>query len=290
MVTREMTRRQLQQNALALSYLEWASGTEPVLLLHGLGDHALVWSALGEALSTSSHVVAVDMRGHGDSDKPDQGYDAATIIQDLQGVMQHLGWSSAHVLGHSWTGKVAAIWATRYPEQFRSLMLVDPIFIYGLPGLFRLTFPLFYRVLPFLQGMGPFPSFQQAVEKAQTLKQYKGWTRLQESAFTHSIELAEDGLWRSKFTPAARDGIFEDVLKTPGLVKPLAVPTLFIQPEQGVNRFEWQLRPYRRYLTHLTVQRVPGHHWAFLVEPDRFNQVVQAFIDAHRSDHSQPGL
>lgn len=273
-------RQRLEHSTVSLSYLQWGQGNAPVLLLHGLADHGLVWSALGTELAAWAQVVAVDMRGHGDSDKPDTGYDAATIIGDLQHLIEHLGWTSAHVVGHSWGAKIAAIWATRYPQQVRSLILVDPIFIYGLPGIFRLTFPLFYQVLPFLQGMGPFDSFQQAVEKAKTLKQYRAWTPLQQQVFTQGLGQTADGKWRSKFTPAARDGIFTDVLKTPGLVQPLTVPTLFIQPAAGVNRFNWQLWPYRRYLKNLTIQPVPGNHWAFLVEPAAFNAAVSAFLQA----------
>ncbi|HEY9881197.1 MAG TPA: alpha/beta hydrolase [Leptolyngbyaceae cyanobacterium] len=265
-------------NGIQVSYLEWPSVGVPLLLLHGLADHALVWSELGEALSQNYHVVAVDMRGHGESSKPAQGYAATDVIGDLEALMDCLGWSSAHILGHSWTGKVAIIWATRRPERFRSLILVDPIFVYGLPEIFRVTFPLFYQILPFLKGMGPFGSFPQAVEKAKTLKQYREWTPLQEAVFTASLEQKPDGRWGSKFTIAARNGIFEDVLKVPGLTEPIEVPTLFVQPEAGVNRYDWQLKPYKRYLKNLTLQSVPGNHWAFLGEPVAFNQTVETFL------------
>lgn len=276
-----LIRRTQFLNGIQVSYLEWASGSVPLLLLHGLADHALVWSALGETLSKNYHVVAVDLRGHGESSKPDQGYAARDIIQDLEALMDSLGWSSAHILGHSWTGKVATIWATHRPECFRSLIVVDPIFVYGLPGIFRITFPLFYQTLPFLKGMGPFDSFPQAVEKAKTLKQYREWTPLQAAVFAASVEQKPDGRWGSKFTIAARNGIFEDVLKVPGLTRPIEVPTMFIQPEKGVNRFEWQLKPYKQYLKNLTLQSVPGNHWAFLGEPIAFNQAVERFLAAN---------
>ena len=144
-------------NGGEIAYLEWGTSPQPpVLLLHGLADHAGVWSALGSVLGTHFHVIAPDMRGHGDSAKPDTGYRAIDVIADLEALMDYLGWGNAHVLGHSWTGKVACIWVSRAPQRFLSMILVDPIFVYGLPSIFRMTFPLFYRMLPFLKGMGPF--------------------------------------------------------------------------------------------------------------------------------------
>jgi pimeloyl-ACP methyl ester carboxylesterase len=272
-------RNTLSQPNLTLSYLEWPNtDKEPILLLHGLADHAGVWSRLSNSLAPHYHVVAPDLRGHGDSSKPEQGYTSAEMIEDIQALMQHLGWTSAHVLGHSWSAKVACLWATQHPEQFRSLILVDPFFINALPRAFKITFPLLYRVLPFLAAMGPFASYEDAIAKAQTLKQYRGWSSFQQQVFEDSIEPKENGTWGSKFTIAARNQIFEDVMYVAGLTQPLDIPTLFIQPQGGLNRTEWQLKPYKTYLKHLQFAEVPGNHWAFLVEPDRFNQTVLAFL------------
>ena len=67
-------RQTLSLPDIQLSYLEWNQGQEPLLLLHGLGDHAGVWSSLGERVASDYHIVAPDMRGHGESSKPDRGY------------------------------------------------------------------------------------------------------------------------------------------------------------------------------------------------------------------------
>lgn len=277
------TRRSAQLSSLKIAYLEWGgSDAPPVLLLHGLADHARVWQSLGETLASRYHVVAPDLPGHGQSDKPQTGYEAFQIIAVLESLMDYLGWDAAHVLGHSWSGKIACIWATQNPARFRSMVLVDPIFVYGMPSILRLTFPLFYRVLPFLQGMGPFASRADAITKAKTLKQYRNWTAWQQQVFDESLEEKSDGTWGSKFTIAARNGIFDDVLKVPGLTRPVAVPTLFVQPTQGVNRFDWQLKPYRKYLTNFTLKTVPSHHWAFLAAPESFNPIITQFLAEHQ--------
>jgi pimeloyl-ACP methyl ester carboxylesterase len=276
------TRNTVSLPEIQLSYLEWNQGSEPLLLLHGLADQALVWSSLAEYLAESYHIIAPDMRGHGESSKPEDDYTFASAIADLEALMDHLGWSSAHIIGHSWTGKLAPIWAKQHPERFRSMILVDPIFIWKMPSLLKVTFPLLYRVLPFLKGMGPFESYEDAEQKMRQLSQYQDWTPLQQQVFQASIEQKPDGSWGSKFTVAARDGTFEDVMLVAGLTVPIHIPTLFVQPEKGVNRQDWQLKPYKTYLKNLQVCQVPGNHWPFLVAPEEFNRTVEAFLEQHR--------
>ncbi|HIK03967.1 MAG TPA: alpha/beta hydrolase [Trichormus sp. M33_DOE_039] len=271
-------RQTLLTSNIQLSYLEWNQGQEPLLLLHGLADHALVWSSLGDDLAADYHIVAPDMRGHGESSKPEIDYTFESAIADLEALMDHLGWSSAHIVTHSWTGKLAAIWARVNPQRLRSMVLVDPIFIWKMPSLFRLTFPLLYRYLSFLKGMGPFTSYEAAETQAKQLNQYQGWSILQQQVFQAGIEQKPDGSWGSKFTINARDGIFEDVMCVPGFIFPIATPALFIQPEQGLNRFDWQIKPYKTYLKNLRICQVPGNHWPFLTAPTAFNQTVAAFL------------
>ncbi|MBU7586976.1 MAG: alpha/beta hydrolase [Nostoc sp. TH1S01] len=271
-------RQTLVKSDIQLSYLEWNQGQEPLLLLHGLGDHALVWSSLGAYLAEDYHIVAPDMRGHGESSKPEKDYSFESAIADLEALMDKLGWSSAHVVSHSWTGKLAVIWARENPQRVRSMVLVDPIFIWKMPEFLKATFPVLYRFLSFLKGMGPFASYAEAEQLARQLNQYQGWNELQQQVFQAGIEQKPDGSWGSKFTIAARDGIFEDVMRVPGFTSPIDTPALFVKSDKGLNRQEWQLKPYKTNLKNLRLCQVPGNHWPFLTEPDSFNRTVAAFL------------
>lgn len=271
-------RQTLAKSDIQLSYLEWNQGQEPLLLLHGLGDHALVWSSLGEYLATDYHIVAPDMRGHGESSKPENDYSFESAIADLETLMDKLGWSSAHVVSHSWTGKLAVIWARQNPQRVRSMVLVDPIFIWKMPEFLKATFPVLYRFLSFLKGMGPFASYEEAEQVARQLNQYQGWSELQQQVFQAGIEQKPDGSWGSKFTIAARDGIFEDVMRVPGFTIPIDTPALFVKSDKGLNRQEWQLKPYKTNLKNLRLCQVPGNHWPFLTQPETFNRTVAAFL------------
>lgn len=277
-------RRTFTNNSMEISYLQWSDRGMPLLLLHGMADHALVWSSLGDYLSSNYQVIAPDLRGHGESGKPATGYHFQDYIGDLRALINHLGWTQAHILGHSWSAKIAAIWATQQPEVFKSLILVDPFFIDKMPSWIRITFPILYQVLPFLKITRSFDSYQSIEAIARQLKQYKGWSNLQQEVFKNAIEQKADGSWSSKFTLSARGEIFEDVMGFAGLTKALDIPSLLILPQQGLNRTAWQIQSYKKYLTSLEIKKIPGNHWAFLGEPETFNQAVAEFLSVREND------
>lgn len=279
------TRNTLHLPEIELSYLEWKPETDKekvprLLLLHGLADSACVWTTLGNYLSNRYHIVAPDMRGHGESSKPETGYTFESAIADLEALMAHLNWPQAHILGHSWTGKLAPIWARQNPDRFCSMILVDPIFITKLPAVLKLTLPIVYRKLDCLKCMGPFATLSQAEAAAKLSGEYAGWSDVQQMIFNHLIEQKSDGTWGSKFVITARNQIFTEVMKVAGLTEDIYIPTLFIQPEKGVNRMAWQMQPYQTYLKNLVIAKVPGNHWSFLVEPETFNQTVSEFLES----------
>jgi pimeloyl-ACP methyl ester carboxylesterase len=269
-------------DSIEISYLQWGDRGIPLLLLHGMADHGLVWSSLGDYLGTDYQVIAPDLRGHGESSKPATGYHFQDYIADLEALIANLGWTQAHILGHSWSAKIAAIWATQRPELFKSLILVDPFFIDKMPPWISLTFPILYQVLPFLKITRSFDSYQSIEAIARQLKQYKGWSNLQQEVFKNAVEQKADGSWSSKFTLAARGEIFEDVMGIAGLTKTLDIPSLLILPQQGLNRTAWQIQSYKTYLPSLEIKKIPGNHWAFLGEPDSFNQTVAEFLSVQK--------
>jgi len=275
-------RKTLSTSDIQLSYLEWNQGQEPLILLHGMADHALVWSSLGDYLKSDYHIIAPDMRGHGESSKPEKDYTFKSAISDLEALMDKLEWSAAHIVSHSWTGKLAAIWARENPARLKSITLVDPIFIWKMPSFLKIIFPLLYRVLPSLKSMGPFTSYEAAEQKIKQLSQYQNWSSLQQQVFQAAIVQKPDGTWGSKFTIAARDGIFDAVMEVPGFIHPVDTPALFIQPEKGVNRQNWQIQPYKTNLKNLLIRQVPGNHWPFLTNPTEFNQTVASFLAAQK--------
>jgi pimeloyl-ACP methyl ester carboxylesterase len=98
----------------------------PFLLVHGLASNARMWDGVASLLSDAGHAVAaVDLRGHGRSDKPEEGYDFASIVRDLAAVLDALGYERPVVAGQSWGGNVVVELAAAVGDRLRGVACVD---------------------------------------------------------------------------------------------------------------------------------------------------------------------
>lgn len=111
--------------AVDLQLREAGSGP-PVLLIHGLGGSHTVWSSIFEPLSTSFHLMAPDLRGHGRSPAPaDSAFSVPELGADLVHLLSTRGIDQAHWVGLSGGGFVALHEAVTAPERVRSLTLIS---------------------------------------------------------------------------------------------------------------------------------------------------------------------
>jgi pimeloyl-ACP methyl ester carboxylesterase len=125
-VTQPASRTYLSQG-LALHYLDWGNPGAPLLILiHGSNDHARSWDWTARALQDRFHVVAVDLRGHGDSQwSPDGAYLVAYYVLDLVEFVESLNEERVTIVAHSLGGTIASRYAALYPERVHKLVLVD---------------------------------------------------------------------------------------------------------------------------------------------------------------------
>lgn len=108
------------------------SATSPrVVLIHSLAMDRNFWRPVAERLAHKAFVVSVDCRGHGTSDKPAGPYTAALFAQDINDLLESLGWGPALVAGASMGGCVALQFAADYPQRASALGLVDTSAWYG---------------------------------------------------------------------------------------------------------------------------------------------------------------
>jgi len=112
---------------LNLHYVDWGNEHLPTLILiHGIQDHARSWDGAAHALRDRWHVIAVDLRGHGDSDwSMDGAYHPPYLLLDLVELVDHLGRDKVTLVAHSYGGNAAARFAALYPERVERLVLVD---------------------------------------------------------------------------------------------------------------------------------------------------------------------
>jgi pimeloyl-ACP methyl ester carboxylesterase len=108
---------------LGLHYTEQGEGP-PVVLVHGFGLTHEVW-AEQLPLAEEFRLIAYDMRGCGDSDAPATGYGSSDLGDELAGLLDHLGVTRAHLVGHSRGGGVIMDMALRRPERVASLVFVS---------------------------------------------------------------------------------------------------------------------------------------------------------------------
>lgn len=100
------------------------------VLVHGLASNARLWDGVGDQLVELGHAsIAVDQRGHGESSKPEHGYDFATVTDDLAEVIEQALGRPAVVVGQSWGGNVVVEIARRHPDLVSGIVCVDGGFI-----------------------------------------------------------------------------------------------------------------------------------------------------------------
>lgn len=96
----------------------------PVLLLHGLMGHAREWDSLVEVLASRFRIIAVDQRGHGETDHAD-GYTAEVMAGDVVGILDALDIPRTHFVAHSMGGIIATLVAARFPHLVDRFVLID---------------------------------------------------------------------------------------------------------------------------------------------------------------------
>jgi pimeloyl-ACP methyl ester carboxylesterase len=102
------------------------SGRTPVLIVHGLSYFSYDWIGPATALAADREVVAIDMRGFGQSGwSPSRDYKLETLSRDVSNVMDALGWRRAVLVGHSFGGRVALATAGWSADRAAAVVLVD---------------------------------------------------------------------------------------------------------------------------------------------------------------------
>lgn len=117
-------------NGINIHYVIGGQG-EPLVLVHGFGQNWYMWNRLLPELSKHFTVIAPDLRGVGESDKPERGYDKKTMANDIHELVKSIGYKSINLVGHDIGLMVAYAYAAQFPGEVKKLALLDAL----LPGI-----------------------------------------------------------------------------------------------------------------------------------------------------------
>src|ERR1017187_5011009 len=123
-----------ESQGMRLHYADWGNDTAPALILiHGGRDHCRSWDAVARALQPHFHVMAPDLRGHGDSDwAKASSYSLSDYVYDLTRLVGSVSANQTAIVGHSMGGMIGLMYAGAYPDQVSHLAVLDGVTV--LPG------------------------------------------------------------------------------------------------------------------------------------------------------------
>lgn len=274
---------------LKLHYLDWGNDGAPLLVMvHGGRDHCRNWDRTAEALRRDWRVIAVDLRGHGDSQwSPDHNYFMLALAQDLADLIEHLGAPQITLIGHSRGGQVVLRYAGIYPERVRKLVAIEGL---GRTTKLREDAPastVGERVREFIKaarriGAEPrkrYPSLEACLERMR-----EAHKRLSEGQLRHLTEHAvirdPDGAYRWKFDPMV--GVFPPYDMSGDEIRNLwgciTCPVLHINGTES-NRLAPDIDGKIRFFQDARSVTIFGaSHWVHHDRFDAFIEAVRGFI------------
>lgn len=121
------TAHQFSSQRLSLNFVDWGNGEAPnLLLIHGGRDHARSWDWVAKALRNDFHVIALDNRGHGDSDWQNTGpYGIDEFVFDVAALIECYDLAPLTLIGHSLGGIIALRYSGLYPENLVKLVAIE---------------------------------------------------------------------------------------------------------------------------------------------------------------------
>jgi len=184
--------RRVTVNGLGFRYLDWGSkGQRPILFLHGGALTAHTWDLCCLALRDEYHCMALDQRGHGDTDwAPDLDYSIAAQREDVKGFAEAVGLGQFVLVGMSMGAINGLAYAIEYPVTLSALVLID-----AGPNVRR---PASRRIRDFVNGGAEPETLEAIIERAMSFNPRRDPLILRRSLM-HNLRPQTDGTWIWKY-------------------------------------------------------------------------------------------
>jgi pimeloyl-ACP methyl ester carboxylesterase len=277
--------RFFQSQGLRLHYADWGNeNAPPLLLVHGGRDHCRSWDLIARSLQPHFHVLAPDLRGHGDSDWTKGGsYSLTEYAYDLSRLVRSTTAGKVAIVGHSMGGMVGLIFSGTFPDKVSALVVLDGVTV--LPNAKRLA--AHERIAKWVGQLDGLedrePRRYRTIEEAaaQMLEHNK---RLPHALALHlatfGVRRNEDGTYSWKFDPYQR-------AMAPHRLSPddhvslwsrITCPTLLLHAGESFLKSS-ETAGLANYFKHARAETISGAgHWLHHDKPDEVLGHIRTFL------------
>ncbi len=222
--------RRLNINGVSLAIHEWPGGGPAIVAIHGLTSNHTAWYPIADVLGGSHRLIAYDLRGRGDSEKPAKGYSLAEHAADLLGLLDHFDLDRAVIMGHSLGAHIGVRFASHHPDRVAKLVLFD--------GGLDVRAEVFDSIAPSVNRLGvEFPSVEMFLAIVKGLPMFEGrWNDHLTRHFTYDVEPGPGGGVRSKVAKHAVEEEAGNLQRTRlwAWHHRIAAPTLLLRAPEGL--------------------------------------------------------
>ncbi len=272
---------------LRLHYVDWGNEeAPPLLLVHGGRDHCRNWDWVAQELKADYHIIAPDLRGHGDSQwLLGGGYATIDYVYDIAQLVRQTGIRDIALIGHSMGGAVALAYAGLYPQKVRKLLAIEgmgaaPSMDDATPGHERLL--AWVENLRALSGRIPkrYATLEDAFQRMQQANPHLSEEQARHLTI-HGSNQNEDGTYSWKFDNYMRawSPVGLSARQTFGLYRRIVCPTLLLQGGES-----WASDPkedgrldYFHDARSMVVE--DAGHWLHHDQLGRFLAIAKRFLD-----------
>ena len=274
------TEKSATVNGVRISYKIGGQGPA-VLLLHGYAETSHMWLPLMPQLATSRTVIVPDLRGAGNSERPQSGYDKKTMAKDIHELVQQLGYKEVSIVGHDIGLMVAYAYAAQFPSEVNKVVLMDAF----LPGVGDWKSVWLMRDLWHFHFYGETPL---ALVKGRERTYFEHFWNDFAADRTHSVPEADRQFYAAAY--ARDDGMragfeyfknFEQDAKDFAALSTtkLNMPLLVLSGEKASGTF--LIDQAKLVATNVTGNVVQGSgHWLMEEAPDRVIPALVTFVNA----------
>ncbi len=274
-------------DGLTLHALEWSREGVPMVLVHGFGNEAHLWDDFAPTVAGHYRVIALDLRGHGDSDwDPDGRYDYTNHVADLEAVTRELGVERMVLVGFSLGGRVAMLYAGLHPEKLAGMVIVDSAPVLDARGTTRIRMEVAEHRDPAFSTLSEYENilahnYPAATPEAIKRMARNGLRQREDGKYVLKMDTAYRGARGPKLGPDELASREEQHVKDMwAALEKLPCPTLVVRgAASDIMSPEVADRMVDEVIPNATLAVVPqAGHSVMTDNPEEFNKAVAEFV------------